>query len=135
MKHSPLRFVQVGGDDDDGGGGGGSFVFLFCMELALFWLYADRWGLLQESASVSVMREKIKHFLASQGMIKGHSGSGPRSPEREPITLRLVEEFSGSDSSTNSPSPELSDDSHVLTMSNIRDEPSWHQLQQPQLGM
>ncbi|KAF9243474.1 hypothetical protein BU15DRAFT_72145 [Melanogaster broomeanus] len=29
-------------------------------------------------------REKIKCFLASQGMIKGHSGPGPRSSEPEP---------------------------------------------------
>ena len=37
------------------------------------------------------LREKIKTFLASQGMIKGHSGSGPRSTEGEPPVLVLVE--------------------------------------------
>jgi hypothetical protein len=35
--------------------------------------------LLQENNSVPELREKIKQFLASQGMIKGHSGSGSRS--------------------------------------------------------
>ena len=33
--------------------------------------------LVQESDSVRVLREKIKTFLTSQGMIKGHSGPGP----------------------------------------------------------
>ena len=36
----------------------------------------------QENNSVTELREKIKTFLASQDMIKGHSGSGPRSNEK-----------------------------------------------------
>lgn len=46
------------------------------------------------------LREKIKSFLASQGMIKGHSGSGPRNGEPEQ-TLRLASE----DYSSSSESP------------------------------
>lgn len=46
---------------------------------------------LQENNSVTELREKIKTFLASQGMIKGHSGSGPRSTEGDPPVLVLVE--------------------------------------------
>ncbi|KAF4596251.1 hypothetical protein EYR40_008063 [Pleurotus pulmonarius] len=44
---------------------------------------------LRESRNVTELREKIKGFLASQGMIKGHSGSGPRTAEQEPQILRL----------------------------------------------
>jgi hypothetical protein len=47
------------------------------------------------------LREKIKGFLASQGMIKGHSGSASRIMEHEPSTLRLA----GDDGSSSSESP------------------------------
>ncbi|KAJ2990813.1 hypothetical protein NUW54_g8366 [Trametes sanguinea] len=46
--------------------------------------------LVSENNSVTELREKIKTFLASQGMIKGHSGSGPRSTEQDPQVLILV---------------------------------------------
>ena len=89
------------------------------------------------------MREKIKSFLASQGMIKGHSGSAPRSVEREPVTLRLKDDSgysssSSSDSSESSPGPMSinGDDSHhVLITSNTRDEKYYSQYDQPQLGV
>lgn len=50
---------------------------------------ADIVSHVQESRNVTELREKIKGFLASQGMIKGHSGSGPRTAEQEPQILRL----------------------------------------------
>ena len=53
------------------------------------------------------LREKIKTFLASQGMIKGHSGSGPRSNEGEPQVLILVDNLHSSNPSS-PPTPTLS---------------------------
>ncbi|KAF9065090.1 fungal-specific transcription factor domain-containing protein [Rhodocollybia butyracea] len=50
---------------------------------------AKRPDWLRENNNVVELRDKIKSFLASQGMIKGHSGSGPRAPEQEPPTLHL----------------------------------------------
>ena len=61
---------------------------------------------LQENNSVSELREKIKTFLASQGMIKGHSGSGPRTTEADPPVLVLVDHLRTSPSSP--PTPTLS---------------------------
>ena len=61
---------------------------------------------LQENNSVSELREKIKTFLASQGMIKGHSGSGPRTTEQDPQVLVLVDHLHTSPSSP--PTPTLS---------------------------
>jgi len=86
---------------------------------------AKRPDFLKESRTVLFMREKIKAFLASQGMIKGHSASGPRNSEQEFLFLRRVDEYS-SDSSASPPTPTLTipDDtphSH-LTMSNMRSE-------------
>lgn len=68
--------------------------------------------LLQESSKVSAIRDKIKNHLASQGMIKGHSGSGSRNAVHLD-TLRLsdykdvdVPPHSGSGSSfSGSPQP------------------------------
>jgi hypothetical protein len=57
-------------------------------------------------------------------MIKGHSGSGPRSAEQEPPTLRLAEEYSASSESPPTPTLSLSNEGirrHHLT-SSIRDE-------------
>lgn len=84
----------------------------------------------QESRNVVDLREKIKGFLAAQGMIKGHSGSGPRTAEQEPPTLRLAEEYSSSSESPPTPTLSLSSDSirrHHHT-SSIRDEVSWPAL-------
>jgi C6 transcription factor Pro1 len=56
-----------------------------------------------------MFREKIKDFLAAQGMIKGHSGSGTRTSEQEGM-LVLINDHGRSD--TSSPhSPALSVDS------------------------
>ncbi|KAJ7745740.1 hypothetical protein B0H16DRAFT_972173 [Mycena metata] len=57
--------------------------------------------------NVSEVRDKIKAFLAAQGMIKGHSGAGPRGPEHDSPILRLGEDSSPS-SSESPPTPTLS---------------------------
>ncbi|KAJ7285216.1 fungal-specific transcription factor domain-containing protein [Mycena rebaudengoi] len=62
---------------------------------------------LRESRNVSEMRDKIKAFLAAQGMIKGHSGSGPRGSDHELPILRLEEDNTPS-SSESPPTPTLS---------------------------
>ena len=54
------------------------------------------------------LREKIKTFLASQGMIKGHSGSGPRSNEGEPQILTLVDNLQPQPPPSSPPTPTLS---------------------------
>ncbi|KAI0822517.1 fungal-specific transcription factor domain-containing protein [Trametes gibbosa] len=61
---------------------------------------------MRENNSVTELREKIKSFLASQGMIKGHSGSGPRSTDQDPPVLVLVDQLHASSSSP--PTPTLS---------------------------
>ncbi|KAH9030561.1 fungal-specific transcription factor domain-containing protein [Lactarius hengduanensis] len=64
---------------------------------------------LKENNNVTMFREKIKDFLAAQGMIKGHSGSGTRTSDQEGM-LVLVTDHGRSD--TSSPhSPALSIDS------------------------
>lgn len=77
---------------------------------------------MQESRNVTELREKIKGFLAAQGMIKGHSGSGPRSSDHEPPTLRLAEEYSDSSESPPTPTLSLSPDSNLHNTSSTRDE-------------
>ncbi|KAL6297859.1 fungal-specific transcription factor domain-containing protein [Sparassis latifolia] len=67
---------------------------------------AKRPDWMRENNSVTELREKIKTFLASQGMIKGHSGSGPRASEQEPQMLVLVDNLRASPSSP--PTPTLS---------------------------
>ncbi|KAJ6624042.1 fungal-specific transcription factor domain-containing protein [Mycena sp. CBHHK59/15] len=62
---------------------------------------------LRESRNVSDMRDKIKSFLAAQGMIKGHSGAGPRGSEHDLPILRLEEDSTPS-SSESPPTPTLS---------------------------
>ncbi|KAJ3995808.1 fungal-specific transcription factor domain-containing protein [Lentinula boryana] len=86
---------------------------------------AKRPDWLRESNNVTELRDKIKSFLASQGMIKGHSGSGPRAAEQEPPTLHL--------STQNYNDPSQSPPSQLLVLndegvrqgpiSNVRD---WH---------
>ncbi|KAI0925529.1 hypothetical protein AcW1_007951 [Taiwanofungus camphoratus] len=67
---------------------------------------AKRPDWMRENNSVTELREKIKTFLASQGMIKGHSGSGPRASEQDPQMLILVDNLRASPSSP--PTPTLS---------------------------
>ncbi|KAF9807764.1 hypothetical protein IEO21_08060 [Rhodonia placenta] len=86
---------------------------------------AKRPDWMRENNSVTELREKIKSFLASQGMIKGHSGSGPRASAEEPQMLILVENLRASPSSP--PTPTLSASSsdghrpHGLATSFVRD--------------
>ncbi|EGO24357.1 hypothetical protein SERLADRAFT_467519, partial [Serpula lacrymans var. lacrymans S7.9] len=70
---------------------------------------------LRENRNVVELREKIKTFLAAQGKIKGHSGSGPRSSDLEPTILPLTLEHSSSSSSPRTPTLSVSsgDEMHV----------------------
>ena len=83
----------------------------------------------QENNSVTELREKIKTFLASQGMIKGHSGSGPRSNESEPQILTLVDNLQTQPPSSSPPTPTLSagsNDAQRPPQSYVRDSMSYH---------
>lgn len=64
--------------------------------------------LLQENRRVVEIREKIKTFLASQGMIKGHSGSGPRTADQEQTFLALSDDYCSSSDSPPTPTLSLS---------------------------
>lgn len=81
---------------------------------------------LRENSKVLDMRERIKQFLAAQGMIKGTSGSGTRNVEHEPHRLRLSE-GDYSSSSASPPTPVLSLPEELphptLTISSERDAP------------
>lgn len=72
---------------------------------------AKRPDWMRENNSVTELREKIKTFLASQGMIKGHSGSGPRSQDGEPQILTLVDNLQPQPPSS-PPTPTLSSGSN-----------------------
>jgi len=52
------------------------------------------------------MLEKIKTFLGSHGMIKGHAATGSRNSDQDYLRLRVVDDYS-SDSSTSPPTPTL----------------------------
>ncbi|KAK7016315.1 fungal-specific transcription factor domain-containing protein [Favolaschia claudopus] len=65
---------------------------------------AKRPDWLRETTRVNGVRDKIKGFLASQGMIKGHSGASHRGPE--PGFLALNEDSTPS-SSESPPTPTL----------------------------
>lgn len=62
---------------------------------------------MQEGRNVSETRDKIKAFLAAQGMIKGHSGAAQRGSEYDSPILRLEEDNTPS-SSESPPTPTLS---------------------------
>jgi C6 transcription factor Pro1 len=85
---------------------------------------------MQDNRNVLAVRDRIKTHLAAQGMIKGHSGAGPRNAEREPPVLRLHDEYPNSTSSS-PPTPTLSisssDDNRRpgLSISSMRDD-SYH---------
>ncbi|KAI6123526.1 hypothetical protein EV401DRAFT_1946244 [Pisolithus croceorrhizus] len=69
---------------------------------------AKRPDWLRDSRNVVDLREKIKSFLASQGMIKGHSGSGPRSSEQEPPILHLSNEYASPSTTPQTPTLSIS---------------------------
>lgn len=59
---------------------------------------------MQENTKVSETRDKIKSFLAAQGMIKGHPGSVARPSEE--VFLRLMPDETGTPSSSESTLPQ-----------------------------
>ncbi|KAL9714408.1 hypothetical protein Ac2012v2_002721 [Leucoagaricus gongylophorus] len=70
---------------------------------------AKRPDWLRENRNVLQLRDKIKNFLASQGMIKGHSGSGTRSSEQPSVLpLTLTEDHSPYHSGSSSSPPSRS---------------------------
>jgi hypothetical protein len=68
---------------------------------------AKRPDWLRENRRVMELREKIKTFLASQGMIKGHSAAGPRS-SNESTFLALSDDYGSSSDSPPTPTLSLS---------------------------
>ncbi|KAF9223695.1 hypothetical protein BS17DRAFT_880306 [Gyrodon lividus] len=74
---------------------------------------------LRENRNVIDLRDKIKTFLASQGMIKGHSGSAPRSSDQEPQILSLSSDY---------PSPSNSPQTPTLSISSNNEERSSYPL-------
>ncbi|KAG6851142.1 hypothetical protein H0H93_001022 [Arthromyces matolae] len=82
----------------------------------------------KESRNVTDLREKIKVFLASQGMIKGHSNGSPRGVEVESPTLHLREDYSTSSESPSTPTLSLTETPRALHMiSSMRDDPYTHE--------
>ncbi|KAG6813964.1 hypothetical protein H0H92_005219 [Tricholoma furcatifolium] len=75
----------------------------------------------KESRNVHEVREKIKTFLVSQGMIKGHSNNGSKTSEPTP-TLNLREDSSGS-SSPETPTISLDGTRDYHVISSMRDDP------------
>ncbi|KAG9315231.1 hypothetical protein JVU11DRAFT_4364 [Chiua virens] len=63
---------------------------------------------LRENRNVVDLRDKIKTFLASQGMIKGHSGSAPRAVEQEPQILTLSADYVSPNNSPQTPTLSIS---------------------------
>ncbi|KAF7328045.1 hypothetical protein MKEN_00385500 [Mycena kentingensis (nom. inval.)] len=92
---------------------------------------------LRENRTVVEMRDRIKAFLAAQGMIKGHAGTGPRGAEQDLPILRLDEpraEDSATPSSSESPpTPTLSltsspgEQPRTLALTSaMRDQRTWY---------
>ncbi|TFK27793.1 hypothetical protein FA15DRAFT_666018 [Coprinopsis marcescibilis] len=84
---------------------------------------------LRENHNVVQLRDKIKVFLASQGLIKGHSGTGSRTAEQGHAFLRLSGDSppgysSGSESPPSHTVSFSSDEDrgHRLVTSSIRDQ-------------
>ena len=80
----------------------------------------------QEPDSVPVLREKIKTFLASQGMIKGHSGPGPRNSDQQPQILILSERAEPRSPPTPTLSATSSSEGHRSPVTSyVRDAPEY----------
>ncbi|KAK1231704.1 hypothetical protein PQX77_005190 [Marasmius sp. AFHP31] len=98
---------------------------------------AKRPDWLRESQNVTDLRDKIKTFLASQGMIKGHSGpsqrtqSHPEEPQEERATLKLASEGYPSSASESPPanllvlSSSAEENIRHAQVSNVRSEDGW----------
>ncbi|KAG1887055.1 fungal-specific transcription factor domain-containing protein [Suillus subluteus] len=65
---------------------------------------------LRANDKVVDLREKIKNFLAAQGMIKGHSGAGPRPNDQEPSILSLSADYASPSTSPQTPTLSISSD-------------------------
>jgi hypothetical protein len=78
----------------------------------------------QEQHKVTEIREKIKTFLASNGMIKGHSTNPARPGEGDAIILHLSDNDYSSSSSSSGNSPE----SALLGLANTIDDYKLHPL-------
>ncbi|KAG2351754.1 hypothetical protein BDR07DRAFT_1017541 [Suillus spraguei] len=63
-------------------------LFIYIIPLSSHLFYPSK-----ASDKVVDLREKIKNFLAAQGMIKGHSGAGPRPNDQEPSILSLSADY------------------------------------------
>ncbi|VDC06852.1 unnamed protein product [Peniophora sp. CBMAI 1063] len=86
---------------------------------------------LKENNNVGVFREKIKEFLAAQGMIKGHSGTNGRADEAQ-MSLTLVSDNDlQSSESSDSPPPSAppSQDRYRTQSSSVSQ--AYHSLQMP----
>ena len=84
---------------------------------------------LQDPHHVSEMRERIKQFLSSQGMVRGGPGSSSRSPEQDLSTLNLSD---GEHSSPESPAtPMLLPDEvdPVVPAAEVSLEPYYHAVE------
>ncbi|KAF7312575.1 hypothetical protein MIND_00271500 [Mycena indigotica] len=87
---------------------------------------AKRPDWLRESRNVVDLRDKIKLFLAAQGMIKGHAGTGPRGADQDLPILRLDEDSVTPSSSESPPTPTLSlspSEPSRMLISSVRDQP------------
>ncbi|KAF7316618.1 hypothetical protein HMN09_00394400 [Mycena chlorophos] len=112
---SPAQDISPSSSGISGGSGGGSGItgststslMTRCLGFG-----AKRPDWLRENRNVLDMRDKIKAFLAAQGMIKGHAGTGPRGSDHALPFLRL-----DPDSNSNTPSSSESPQSPSLTLS------------------
>ncbi|KAH9998944.1 fungal-specific transcription factor domain-containing protein [Russula vinacea] len=82
---------------------------------------------LKENNNVTQFRERIKEFLAAQGMIKGHSGSGTRTSEQEGMLVLINDHGRSDTSSPQSPalSVDSSEDHRRPTISSLRNDPHY----------
>ncbi|KAF8589457.1 hypothetical protein K439DRAFT_1645074 [Ramaria rubella] len=78
---------------------------------------AKRPDWMRENNSVQELREKIKQFLASQGMIKGHSGGGVRPADQDPASSSTMSPPTGDHSRLGPRMPPIS---------SVRDGPPPH---------
>jgi len=90
---------------------------------------------LKENNNVTMFREKIKDFLAAQGMIKGHSGSGTRANDQEGMLVLITDHGRSDTSSPHSPalSIDSSDDRrrNGHTISSLRHDPHYPSISLP----
>ncbi|KAG5638487.1 hypothetical protein H0H81_012419 [Sphagnurus paluster] len=95
-------------------------------------MFDDRSTPHQKPEKVTEIREKIKSFLAAQGMIKGHSGAGQRGTEQEMLLLAPGDHSDGYSSTASStsrtPDMTLSDEDHCMDPSSTFEQ-NWLLIQ------